>query len=61
MDKSTIKNINILLLAFAMYGIWEWLVRIPTDPTAIYRLLLVFLTLITLDRFEEVENGRKLR
>lgn len=61
MDKYTVKNINILLIAFAIYGIWTWLLRIPTDPSAIWRLSLVFLILITIDRYKEVKNERQLR
>ena len=61
MDKYTIKNINLVLLAFAIFGIWIWLLRIPTDPLAIWRLSLVFLILITIDRYKEVKNERQLR
>ena len=61
MDEYTIKNINLVLLAFAIFGIWIWLLRIPTDPSAIWRLSLVFLILITIDRYKEVKNERQLR
>ena len=61
MDKYTIKNINLVLLAFAIIGIWVWLLRILTDSSAIWRLSLVFLILITIDRYKEVENERQLR
>ena len=61
MDKYTIKNINLVLLAFAILGIWGWLLRIPTDSSAIWRLSLVFLILITIDRYKEVKNERQLR
>ena len=55
MDKYTIENIKLTLLAFAIFGIWVWLLRIPTDPSAIWRLLLAFLMLITIDRYKEVK------
>ena len=61
MDKYTIKNINLVLLAFAIFGIWVWLLRIPTDSSAIWRLSLAFLILITIDRYKEVKNERQLR
>lgn len=61
MDEYTIKNTNIVLLAFAILGIWEWLLGILSDPLAIRRLSLVFLILITIDRYKEVENERQLR
>lgn len=61
MDEHTIKNINIVLLAFAILGIWEWLLEIPSYPVAIRRLSLVFLILITIDRYKEVKNERQLR
>ena len=61
MDKYTIENIKLTLFAFAIFGIWVWLLRIPTDPLAIWRLLLAFLMLITIDRYKEVENERQLR
>ena len=61
MDKYTIKNINLVLLAFAIIGIWVWLLRIPTDSSAIWRLSLVFLILITIDRYKEVKYERQLR
>lgn len=61
MDKYTIKNINIVLFAFAIFGIWIWLLRIPTDPSAIWRLSLAFLVLITIDRYKEVKYERQLR
>lgn len=61
MDKCTIENINLVLLAFAIFGIWVWLLRIPSDPLAIWRLSLVFLILITIDRYKEVKNERQLR
>lgn len=61
MDEYTIKNINLVLLAFAILGIWVWLLRIPTDSSSIWRLSLVFLMLITIDRYKEVKNERQLR
>lgn len=61
MDEYTIKNINLILLAFAIFGIWVWLLRIPSDPLAIWRLSLAFLMLITIDRYKEVKNERQLR
>lgn len=61
MDKYTIKNTNLVLLAFAIFGIWVWLLRIPTDSSAIWRLSLAFLILITIDRYKEVKNERQLR
>lgn len=61
MDKYTIKNINLVLLAFAIFGIWAWLLRIPTDSSAIWRLSLAFLMLITIDRYKEIKNERQLR
>lgn len=61
MDKYTIENINLVLLAFAILGIWVWLLRIPTDSSAIWRLSLAFLMLITIDRYKEVKNERQLR
>lgn len=61
MDEYTIKNTNIVLLAFAILGIWEWLLGIPSDPLAIWRLSLAFLILIIIDRYKEVENERQLR
>lgn len=61
MDEYTIKNTNIVLLAFAILGIWEWLLGIPSDPLAIWRLSLAFLILITIDRYKEVKNERQLR
>ena len=61
MDKCTIENINLVLLAFAIFGIWVWLLRIPTDPLAILRLSLVFLILITIDRYNEVKYERQSR
>lgn len=61
MDKCTIKNINLVLLAFAILGIWGWLLGIPSDPLAIWRLSLAFLILITIDRYKEVKNERQLR
>ena len=61
MDEYTIKNINIVLLAFAILGIWVWLLGISSDPLAIWRLSLIFLILITIDRYKEVENERQLR
>lgn len=61
MDKYTIENINLTLLAFAIIGIWVWLLRIPTDPSVIWRLSLAFLMLITIDRYKEVKNKRQLR
>lgn len=61
MDEYTIKNTNLVLLAFAIFGIWVWLLRIPTDSSAIWRLSLAFLILITIDRYKEVENERQFR
>ena len=61
MDKCTIENINLVLLAFAIFGIWVWLLRIPSDPLAIWRLPLAFIILITIDRYKEVKNERQLR
>lgn len=61
MDKYTIKNINLVLLAFVIFGIWAWLLRIPTDPLAIWRLSFAFLILITIDRYKEVKYERHLR
>ena len=61
MNEYTIKNINLVLLAFAIMGIWVWLLRIPTDSSAIWRLSLAFLMLITIDRYKEVKNERQLR
>lgn len=61
MDEYTIKNINLVLLAFAILGIWIWLLRIPTDSSAIWRLSLAFLMLITIDTYKEVKNERHLR
>lgn len=61
MDEYTIKNINLVLLAFAVLGIWGWLLEILSDPLAIRRLSLVFLILITIDRYKEVKNERQLR
>lgn len=61
MDKYTIENINLTLLAFAIIGIWVWLLRIPTDSSVIWRLSLAFLMLITIDRYKEVKNKRQLR
>ena len=61
MDKYTIKNINLVLLAFAIIGIWVWLLRILTDSSAIWRLSLAFIILITIDRYKEVKNERQLR
>lgn len=61
MDEYTIKNINLVLLAFAVFGIWGWLLEILSDPLAIRRLSLVFLILITIDRYKEVKNERQLR
>ena len=61
MDEYTIKNTNIVLLAFAILGIWTWLLRIPTDPSAIWRLFLVFLILITIDRYNKVKYERQSR
>lgn len=61
MDEYTIKNINLVLLAFAIFGICVWLLRIPTDSSAIWRLSLAFLMLITIDRYKEVKNERQLR
>ena len=61
MDKYTIENIKLTLLTFAIIGIWVWLLRIPTDPSAIWRLSIAFLMLITIDRYKEVKNERQLR
>lgn len=61
MDEYTIKNINLVLLAFAVLGIWGWLLGIFSDPLAIWRLSLAFLILITIDRYKEVKNERQLR
>lgn len=61
MDKYTIENINLILLAFAILGIWVWLLGIPSDPLAIWRLSLVFLILITIDRYKEVKYERQSR
>lgn len=61
MDKYTIENINIVLLAFAIFGICVWLLRIPSDSLAIWRLSLAFLILITIDRYKEVKYERQLR
>ena len=61
MDKCTIENINLVLLAFAILGIWGWLLGIPTDSSAIWRLSLVFLILITIDRYNEVKYERQSR
>lgn len=61
MNEYTIKNTNRVLLAFAILGVWGWLLGVPTYPLAIWRLSLVFLTLITIDRYKEVENERQLR
>lgn len=61
MDKYTIENINLTLLAFAIIGIWVWLLRIPTDPSAIWRLSLAFLMLITIDRYKEVKYEKQSR
>ena len=61
MDEYTIKNTNLVLLAFAIFGIWVWLLRISTDSSAIWRLSLAFLMLITIDRYKEVKNERQLR
>ena len=61
MDKYTIENIKLTLLAFAIFGIWVWLLRIPTDSSAIWRLLLAFLMLITIDRYKEVKYERQPR
>ena len=61
MDKCTIENINLVLLAFAILGIWGWLLGIPTDSSAIWRLSLVFLILITIDRYNEVKYKRQFR
>lgn len=61
MDKCTIENINLVLLAFAIFGIWVWLLRIPSDPLAIWRLSLAFLILITIDRYNEVKYERQSR
>ena len=61
MDKYTIKNTNLVLLAFVILGIWTWLLRIPTDPSAIWRLSLVFLILITIDRYNKVKYERQSR
>lgn len=61
MDEYTIKNTKAVLLAFAIFGIWTWLLRIPTDPSAIWRLSLVFLILITIDRYKEVKYERQSR
>lgn len=61
MDEYTIKNTNLVLLVFAIFGICVWLLRIPTDSSAIWRLSLAFLMLITIDRYKEVKNERQLR
>ena len=61
MDEYTIKNTNTVLLAFAILGIWVWLLGIPSDPLAIWRLSLVFLILITIDRYKEVKYERQSR
>ena len=61
MDKYTIENINLTLLAFAIIGIWVWLLRIPIDPSAIWRLSLAFLMLITIDRYKEVKYEKQSR
>lgn len=61
MDEYTIKNTNTVLLAFAILGIWVWLLGIPSDPLAIWRLSLVFLILITIDRYREVKYERQSR
>lgn len=61
MDKYTIENINLVLLAFAIIGIWVWLLRVPSDPLAIWRLSLAFLILITIDRYKEIKYERQLR
>lgn len=61
MDEYTIKNTNLVLLAFTIFGIWVWLLRIPTDSSAIWRLSLAFIILITIDRYKEVKNERQLR
>lgn len=61
MDEYTIKNTNTVLLAFAILGIWVWLLGIPSDPLAIWRLSLVFLILITIDRYKEIKYERQSR
>ena len=61
MDEYTIKNTNTVLLAFAILGIWIWLLGIPSDPLAIWRLSLVFLILITIDRYKEIKYERQSR
>ena len=61
MDEYTIKNTNTVLLAFAILGIWVWLLGIPSDPLAIWRLSLVFLILITIDRYKEVKYEKQSR
>lgn len=58
MDEYTIENTQVILLAFAIFGIWTWLLRIPTDSSAIWRLSLTFLILITIDRYKEVKYER---
>ncbi len=61
MNKYTINNTIIVLLALAILCIWIWIFGIPTDPLAIWRIPLVFLILITIDRYKEVKNERQLR
>lgn len=58
MDEYTIKNTNLVLLAFAMFGIWVWLIMMTIDPFALWTILFGFLIIITIDRYKEAKYER---
>lgn len=58
MIKYTIKNINAILLSFAVFDILVWLIMMTIDPFALWTILFGFLIIITIDRYKEVKYER---
>lgn len=58
MIEYTIKNINVILLSFAVFDIWVRLIMMTIDPFALWAILFGFLIIITIDRYKEVKYER---
>ncbi len=56
MDKSTIENTNAILSAFAILGIWIWLIMVTINPFALWSVVCWILIIITIDRYKEVKK-----